>query len=72
VVDADQIIVLDKGRVAERGTHTELLAENGVYAAMWNRQRQADEAREKLKEIQVEEEGFDDPALRKLAVSLTP
>jgi len=72
VVDADEIIVLDKGQVAERGTHDALLAEGGVYAAMWNRQRQADEAREKLKEIQVEEEGFDDPVLRKLAVSLTP
>ena len=72
VVDADEIIVLDKGQVAERGTHDELLAADGVYAAMWNRQRQADEAREKLKEIQVEEEGFDDPVLRKLAVSLTP
>ena len=72
MVDADEIIVLDKGQVAERGTHDELLAEGGVYAAMWNRQRQADEAREKLKEIQVEEEGFDDPVLRKLAVSLTP
>ncbi len=72
VVDADEIIVLDRGQVAERGTHDQLLAQNGIYAAMWNRQRQADEAREKLKEIQVEEEGFDDPVLRKLAVSLTP
>jgi ATP-binding cassette, subfamily B, heavy metal transporter len=72
VVDADEIIVLDKGQVAERGTHDGLLAEGGLYAALWNRQRQADEAREKLKEIQVEEEGFDDPVLRKLAVSLTP
>ena len=72
VVDADEIIVLERGQVAERGTHDELLAENGVYAAMWNRQRQVDEAREKLKEIQVEEEGFDDPVLRKLAVKLTP
>jgi ATP-binding cassette, subfamily B, heavy metal transporter len=72
VVDADEIIVLDKGQVAERGTHGELLARGGLYAALWNRQRQVDEAREKLKEIQVEEEGFDDPVLRKLAVSLTP
>jgi ABC-type transport system involved in Fe-S cluster assembly fused permease/ATPase subunit len=72
VVDADEIIVLDKGQVAERGTHGELLAKGGLYAALWNRQRQVDEAREKLKEIQVEEEGFDDPVLRKLAVSLTP
>ena len=49
VVDADEIIVLDKGQVAERGTHDELLARHGIYAAMWNRQRQADEARKKLK-----------------------
>jgi len=72
VVDADEIIVLDKGQVAERGTHHELLAAGGLYAALWNRQRQVDEAREKLKEIQVEAEGFVDPVLRKLAVSLTP
>ena len=46
VVDADEIIVLDKGKVAERGTHEKLLRKKGIYAAMWNRQRQADEARE--------------------------
>ena len=72
VVDADEIIVLERGQVAERGTHAELLSRGGIYAAMWNRQRQAEEAREKLKEIQVEEEGFEDPVLRKLAVKLTP
>ena len=72
VVDADEIIVLERGQVAERGTHAELLDQDGIYAAMWNRQRQAEEAREKLKEIQVEEEGFDDPVLRKLAINLTP
>jgi ATP-binding cassette subfamily B protein len=55
VVDADEIIVLDKGRVAERGTHRELLAEDGIYAAMWNRQRQAAEALEILKEAEREE-----------------
>ena len=72
VVDADEIIVLERGQVAERGTHAELLDQDGIYAAMWNRQRQAEAAREKLKEIQVEEEGFDDPVLRKLAINLTP
>ncbi len=39
VVDADQIVVLDQGRVAERGTHAELLRKNGLYAEMWSRQQ---------------------------------
>jgi ATP-binding cassette subfamily B protein len=39
VVDADQIIVLDQGRVAERGTHAQLLRKNGLYADMWARQQ---------------------------------
>lgn len=38
VVHADQIVVLDGGRVAERGTHGELLARGGLYAEMWTRQ----------------------------------
>ena len=38
VVGADQIVVLDAGRVAERGTHAELLAKNGLYAELWARQ----------------------------------
>jgi ATP-binding cassette subfamily B protein len=42
VVDADQILVLRRGRVVERGTHAELLARGGEYAALWRRQtRQA-------------------------------
>ena len=39
VIDADQIVVLDQGRVAERGTHSELLRRNGLYAEMWARQQ---------------------------------
>ncbi len=40
VVDANQILVMDKGRIAERGTHRELLAHNKLYAQMWNLQKQ--------------------------------
>jgi ATP-binding cassette subfamily B protein len=39
VVDADQIFVLDQGRVAERGTHAQLLRKGGLYADMWARQQ---------------------------------
>jgi ATP-binding cassette, subfamily B, heavy metal transporter len=48
IVGADDIIVLDQGAIAERGTHRELLAKGGLYASMWNRQREAEAAREKL------------------------
>ncbi len=48
IVGADEIIVLDQGEIVERGTHYALLAKNGLYASMWNRQREAEEAREKL------------------------
>ena len=39
VADAQQILVLDHGRIVERGTHQSLLAENGLYAQMWERQQ---------------------------------
>ncbi|MFG1299084.1 ABC transporter ATP-binding protein/permease [Xanthobacter sp. V3C-3] len=48
VVTADEILVLAEGRVAERGCHAELLARGGLYAALWNRQREADDAAEAL------------------------
>jgi ATP-binding cassette, subfamily B, heavy metal transporter len=41
VIDADEILVLDHGRIAERGHHRDLLARGGVYAAMWARQQEA-------------------------------
>ena len=51
VVHADNIIVLDKGKIVEQGTHLELLAKGGLYASLWERQREADEARERLAEV---------------------
>lgn len=51
VVGADEIIVLKDGRIAERGTHSDLLRQGGLYASMWNRQREATEAEEHLKQV---------------------
>jgi len=48
IISADEIIVLDRGVIVERGTHHQLLAKGGLYASMWNRQREAAQAREKL------------------------
>jgi ATP-binding cassette, subfamily B, heavy metal transporter len=48
IIGADEIIVLDQGTIVERGSHQTLLAGNGLYASMWNRQREAEAAREKL------------------------
>ncbi len=55
VVNADEILVLDKGVVAERGRHDDLLAQGGLYASMWARQRAADEAREQLEKTEAED-----------------
>jgi len=41
IVDADEILVLEHGRIVERGTHAQLLTERGRYAALWTMQQQA-------------------------------
>src|SRR5690606_34480789 len=49
IVNANEILVLDQGEIVERGRHEDLLAQEGVYAAMWNRQRQEDAAEETMR-----------------------
>ena len=56
VIGADSIIVLRDGEIAEQGTHRELLAKKGLYADMWDRQREATEAEERLRRAQEEDE----------------
>ena len=51
IINADEILVLDRGAIIERGTHRELLVHDGLYASMWNRQREAQLARDILAEV---------------------
>ena len=57
VTDADEIIVLDAGKIKERGTHAILLAQNGLYAKMWTRQRAKSDAELKLQALTNEDTG---------------
>ena len=57
IVHADEIIVLDKGKIVERGAHGALLARNGLYAAMWKRQYEVRQAEETLRRAAIEEGG---------------
>nr|WP_073058518.1 ABC transporter ATP-binding protein/permease [Kaistia soli] len=52
VVNADEIIVLEGGRIIERGRHEALIRADGLYASMWNRQREAAEAAERLRQVE--------------------
>ncbi|PHP68266.1 metal ABC transporter permease [Zhengella mangrovi] len=56
VIGADSIIVLRDGLIAEQGTHRELLARKGLYADMWDRQREATEAEERLRRAREEDD----------------
>ena len=64
VVDADEILVLEAGRIVERGSHPDLLAMNGRYADMWARQQQQEKAREALVD--------DDPGISVRAAAENP
>jgi ABC-type transport system involved in Fe-S cluster assembly fused permease/ATPase subunit len=66
VVHADNIVVLDRGEIVEQGTHPELLAKGGLYASLWERQREADEARERLARALEEDELPDSRAAERL------
>jgi ABC-type transport system involved in Fe-S cluster assembly fused permease/ATPase subunit len=53
IIHADEIVVLDRGRVVERGRHGELLLRNGLYADMWRRQQEAAaEAERHIQEVE--------------------
>jgi ATP-binding cassette subfamily B protein len=59
VVEADEIIVLQDGRIAERGNHGALIARDGLYAEMWRRQSEAVEAAEAAAAAQAAEAAFE-------------
>jgi ATP-binding cassette subfamily B protein len=63
VIGADNILVLDAGRLVEQGTHAELLVRDGLYASLWNRQRQAEKAREELAQALEHERAIQRPRI---------
>ena len=60
IINADEILVLAKGKIAERGRHSELLEQGGIYADLWQRQREAAEA---LQTLEKTGETLTEPAL---------
>ena len=68
IVHADTILVLEKGRLVEQGTHAQLIARDGLYASLWNRQLRAEKAREELARSleEAERTGAQEPSDAKL------
>lgn len=66
IVHADEIIVMEAGQIVERGDHASLIETDGLYASMWARQREAEEARERLALVE------QDPMAVKQKTDLTP
>lgn len=58
IIDADEILVLEGGKIIERGTHSALISKNGRYKDMWDRQQEAAKAQETLQQVAEK----DDPA----------
>jgi ATP-binding cassette, subfamily B, heavy metal transporter len=56
IINADEIIVLKDGEIVEKGSHTDLLEKKGLYATMWDKQREATEAYAKLKHVEENDE----------------
>ncbi len=56
VVDADEILVLEQGRIVERGRHDTLLAADGIYAGMWRKQQETAHLRQELEQVLEEKE----------------
>jgi ABC-type transport system involved in cytochrome bd biosynthesis fused ATPase/permease subunit len=51
IVHADEILVLQAGRVVERGRHGDLLQRQGLYAGMWARQQEAEQVQRRVREL---------------------
>jgi ATP-binding cassette, subfamily B, heavy metal transporter len=73
VIGADEIIVMNKGQIAERGTHSVLLEKHGLYAGLWKQQREAELTRERLAAEQpTRGKTAEELELERLALELKP